>query len=59
MGWEAGGEKAEDAEGVAEVLEAWEVVEKRLLKSAIWAPCWGVGWAYWVVEEGVAVETEL
>jgi hypothetical protein len=34
LGWEAGGEKAEEAEGVADVLEGWEVVEKRLLKSA-------------------------
>jgi hypothetical protein len=59
LGWEAGGEKAEEAEGVADVLEVWEVVEKRLLKSAFCVPCCGVGWAYWVAEDGVAVEMEL
>ena len=43
----------------AAVLEEREVVEKRLLKSAFCVPCCGVGWAYWVAEEGVAVEMEV
>lgn len=41
------------------VLVAGERVEKRLLKSAFWAPDWGAGWAYWVVEEGVAVDAGM
>ena len=54
-----GGEKAEVVEGVAAVLDGREDVENRLLNAGFCAPCCGVGCAYWVAEEGAAVEMEL